>query len=190
MRVVWALVVLGVGFAVFLGIYGGRDTVKYDEDVAIVLGNGIVCGQDDQGEPNDVLGARLDKAVEYHERNPEAKIIVAGGNERNLCESEAAVMKKYLIRHNVREEIILLEDRSSSTAENLRFSREIMREQGLERAVIITSRSHMFRAAQNAERLGMAAKRLAAPEPWYRIPLVYGYEVVRTTWFWFEGRAE
>jgi uncharacterized SAM-binding protein YcdF (DUF218 family) len=182
-RLVWLVVMAAVAFAVFLGVEGGKNTVVYDEDVAIVLGGGIACGADEAARPKEVLKRRLDKAVEYHGKNPKAKIIVSGGNEKNKCETEAEVMKKYLIEHNVPENLILVEDRATSTEENFRFSREIMQANGLSHAVVITSRSHMYRAIRTAQRVGISAKQLAASEPWYIIPLNYGYEVFQTVMF-------
>jgi uncharacterized SAM-binding protein YcdF (DUF218 family) len=173
------LLIATIGFAIFLGVYGGRDTVKYDEEVAIVLGAEIFCSHDGDAQPSVVLQQRLEKAVEYHKKNPTAKIIVSGGNEKDVCDTEAAVMKKYLIEHNVPEDVVLVEDHATSTTENFELSRKIMQEQGLTRAVIITSRSHMFRAANTAQRVGISARHLAAAEPWYLWPLTYGYEVPR-----------
>lgn len=168
---------------VFLGIKGGENTVTYKEDVAIVLGGGIACGHNEEARPKEVLRRRLDKAVQYHIENPKAKIIVTGGNEKGECETEAAVMKKYLIERNVPEKLILLEDRATSTEENFRFSREIMQKNNLAYATVITSRSHMYRAMKTAQRVGVPAKQLASSEPWYLWPITYGYEALRTLAF-------
>ena len=177
------LFVAALGLAIFLGVYGGKDTVTYEEEVALVLGSSIFCSHDDEAYPSVVLKNRLDTAIEYHKKNPTAKIIVTGGNEKDLCESEAEVMKLYLTERDVPADLILIEDKSTSTTENFKFSREIMQQHNLNYAVIITSRSHMFRAERTAQRMGVTAKKLSAPEPWYMWPLVYGYETPRTMLF-------
>ena len=182
LRLIAVLAVAAIGFAVFLGVYGGKDTVTYQEEVAIVLGGGVLCNNDD-GRPNEVLRRRLDKTIEYHKQNPTAKIIVTGGDEKSDCGSEAIIMQKYLIEHNISEDIILVEDRATSTTENFRYAREIMQEQNLAYAVAITSRSHIFRAVQNAQRMGLSVQTLHATEPWYSLPFAYGYEVPRTLLF-------
>ena len=182
-RLIWLAVMSAIVFAVLLGIEGGKDTVTYEEDVAIVLGGGIACGQNGRAQPKEVLKRRLDKAVEYHQKNPTAKIIVSGGNEKEQCETEAEVMRIYLIEHNVPRNLILVEDQATSTEENFRFSREIMQKHNLAYATVITSHSHMFRAIRTAQLMGISAKRLGASEPWYLWPLTYGYEVPRTLMF-------
>ena len=71
--IAFGLVVI-LSFGSFLAGYGGRDTADYNEETVIVLGCGI------RGERVSVgLAKRLNKAAEYHEKNPDAMIIVSGG---------------------------------------------------------------------------------------------------------------
>ncbi len=55
--------IASLGFAVYLGWYGSQDTVSWDEDVAIVLGARVFCGNDHEPRPSETLLRRLDKAV-------------------------------------------------------------------------------------------------------------------------------
>ena len=63
-----------LGFGGFLSAYGRNDNACFDEKTIIVLGCGI------RGERVSVgLARRLDKAYLYHLENPDAVIIVSGG---------------------------------------------------------------------------------------------------------------
>jgi uncharacterized SAM-binding protein YcdF (DUF218 family) len=164
-------------FMAFLGIYGNIGSTGYDEDVVIVLGAGIRNEQ-----PGLVLAGRLDKAAEYHKKNPEAVIVVCGGLGAGETIAEAAVMKRYLTEKGVPKEQILLEDRSATTYENLKFAAELLdghfpRDFSYS-AVLITSDFHMFRAVRIAKQAGITAKRLGAPIKWYTIPANYSREVL------------
>ena len=73
-RVIALLVSLTLAVSLFLCIDGSIDTTSYSEDALIVLGGGV------KGEkPSPSLALRLDKAIEYHEKNPNAVIVVSGG---------------------------------------------------------------------------------------------------------------
>lgn len=75
-------------FVLFIGIYGQRDNVDYDEDAVIVLGAGI------RGDQVTLpLKLRLDKAVEYHKKNPNALIVVTGGQGFQETVTEAYAIK-------------------------------------------------------------------------------------------------
>jgi uncharacterized SAM-binding protein YcdF (DUF218 family) len=183
-KIIGLLLMAALVVATVLGVLGGHNTVNNREGVAIVLGAGFDCDISGRTEPRPVLKERLDQTIRYHRENPTAMIIVTGGNPRErLCTTEAAAMQNYLLMHGVPYQLILLEERATSTAENLEFAQEIMERRGLHNPVIITSRSHMFRASRTARRLGMNVNTLAASEPMRLWPLTYGREVPATVWF-------
>lgn len=92
-------IAVGVFFCSFLLFYGGYDTVGYDEDAVIVLGCGIRGDQ-----LSKTLKDRLDRAIEYHEKNPEAVIVVSGGQGPQEDIPEALAMERYLISRGIPEE--------------------------------------------------------------------------------------
>ena len=70
---------------------------------------------------------RLDKTIEYvNNQEKESKIIVSGGQGRGEDISEAQAMKKYLVNNGIKEELIIMENKSTSTNENLIFSKAII----------------------------------------------------------------
>lgn len=155
LRVVFVGVVLYSGIGVFAFTFGRNDTATFDEDVVIVLGAGV------RGEEiSRMLQNRLDAAIEYHARNPNAMIIVSGGLGNRAVISEAEAMARYLEANGVSRDIILLEDGSHSTYQNMRLSLEILDryfsdgENGV-RVVVITNDFHIYRAVMFTRIVGI-----------------------------------
>ncbi len=87
----------------------------------------IILGAQVRGEtPTLVLSARIRAAAEYLNDHPNAVAVASGGKGNGENISEAEAIRRGLIRLGIGEERILLEDRSTSTAENLRFSAEVI----------------------------------------------------------------
>ena len=133
-------------------------------DVLIVLGCGIRGSS-----PTLTLRYRLDRAAEYLYENPDAVVIVSGGqNEDEIC-SEASVMSAYLKARGIDSSRIILEDKSESTEENFRFSKRIIDEMpgGEKRTVFVTTRFHVYRSELVAAKQGLDAQGLPAKGVWY-----------------------
>lgn len=150
------LLLLGVGIAVvlssFLIIYGKSDNATYKEEALIVLG-AAVHGK----TPSRTLRHRLDKAVKYHAQNPNAIIVVSGGQGAQEDISEAEAMKTYLIENGVDANKIIKEDKSTSTTENFKFSKEILDKHFSNDYTVafVTNEYHIFRASLCAKRVGV-----------------------------------
>ncbi len=150
------LILSGIGVAVVLSsvlIIGGKnDTVTYSEDAIIVLG-AAVHGK----TPSRTLKYRLKKAVEYHKQNPYAIIIVSGGQGAQEDISEAEAMKTYLVENGVAANKIIKEDKSTSTSENFKFSKEILDKHFSSdySVAFITNEYHILRASLCAKRAGI-----------------------------------
>lgn len=149
------LLLSGIGIVIvlssFLIINGKNDTVTYSEDAIIVLG-AAVHGK----TPSRTLKNRLNKAVEYHTKNPDAIIVVSGGQGAQEDISEAEAMKIYLIENGVTPDKIIKEDKSTSTTENFKFSKEILDKHfsGDYSVAFITNEYHILRASLCAKRAG------------------------------------
>ncbi len=120
--------------------------VKY----AVVLGAGI------QGEePSSTLKRRLDKSIEYLNINPNTQIVASGGFGKGATVSEAEVMKRYFQAHGIDESRIIKEERSTTSDENLKYTKELLislNGEEIKNILIITSEYHMFRAKHMASR--------------------------------------
>ncbi len=168
-------------FGGFLAIYGRGDNATYTEQTVIVLGCGI------RGERVSVgLAKRLNKAAEYHEKNPEAMIIVSGGQGPQEDISEALAMKRYLVEKGIDERKIIMEDRSTSTITNFKYSHEIMLEYGLpeDSVVFVTNGYHVYRGAYYAKAEGLTVTHLGTDIIWYTIPMNYMREMLAVMKMW------
>ena len=152
-RTLGALVLLVL--AVFLGLEGlivsaARDDAAPGAEYVIILG-ARVNGQ----RPSLALQQRIDTACTYLLANPAAYAVASGGQGEEEEISEARAIAAGLVEQGVAPERILLEEQSTSTEENLRFTRELLGGEAKDREiVIVTSEFHLFRAKALARRLG------------------------------------
>lgn len=94
-------------------------------------------------EDTEPLAVMVDLARRY----PKAKIIFSGGSEgSDDSASEAAIVRGYFISFGISPDRILTEGRSQTTAENARFSAELLRPKPGSRWLLVTSGFHMPRA--------------------------------------------
>lgn len=132
------------------------------------------------------LRERLDAAVVYLEENPNSVCIVSGGKGAGETISEAECMYRYLIKKGIDADRLRKEDRSTSTRENLLFSKEILEAEGLGTEIAIaTSEYHEYRAGRVARSLGFSVGAVSGHTAWWLFPTffvreLYGiaYEVV------------
>ena len=140
----WLLTVLLVCLLLGCGL---TDTATYEEDAVIVLGAAI------HGEiPSGALRDRLAVAAAYHEENPDAVIVVSGGQGAQEDITEALAMERWLVAHGVNPEKILKEEHATSTRENFRFSKSLL-DQHLCKgytACFVTNEYHIFRSGSIA----------------------------------------
>ena len=116
----------------------------------------IVLGAQMREEgPSVVLRYRLETATEYLQEHPGVKCIVSGGRGANESVSEAEGMRDYLVSHGIETSRIILEDRSTDTSENLRFSQSLLPSPETQ-VGIITNNFHMYRAKGIAKKCGYA----------------------------------
>ncbi len=138
----------------------------------IVLGAAVY-----QDTPSLTLVRRLEGARDYMRRYPESVAIVSGGMGPGETVTEAEAMRDWLVRNGIAADRILLEDRSTSTDENLRFSFDIIRSRGDGpdgNVAIVSSPYHLFRAKSVARLQGVEAAGVAAP---------WGYPMVTLNYF-------
>jgi uncharacterized SAM-binding protein YcdF (DUF218 family) len=152
-----------------------NDKPKNSQTTVVVLGCQI------NGEtPSRMLKRRLDAAYDYLSENSDVKVIVSGGQGSDEVTSEADVMRKYLLQRGVEDSRIYMENKSTSTEENLRFSKEIIEKEGLcEKITIVTDGFHQLRADILAKQQGIESCNISAStEKWllptYWIREIYG----------------
>lgn len=107
-------------------------------------------------EPSNMLKSRLNAALEVLEDNPGAVCVVSGGKGSGEDISEAEAMRRYLVQNGISGERIFTEDRSVSTRENFRFSKEIFEELDISDGIVVaTNDFHQYRAEIYARQNGL-----------------------------------
>ena len=148
-----------IGFVVLISTAFNATIQNYDQiDYAIILGAGL-----EKDQVSERLKIRLDTAYAALKDN-DIPIIVSGGKGDGELISEAEAMKSYLINLGIEEKRIVLEDKSTSTYENLKFSSKLLRDQE-DKILIVTSDYHMFRAKMIGKRLGWEVEGVSAVNP-------------------------
>lgn len=173
-------VAVSIGFIFILlleGIiitYPKMNTSK--SDYILVLGAGLVNGKD----PSLILKARLDATLDLiNEYTNNSFIVVSGGQGSDESLSEAEAMKNYLVNKGIDEDIIIVEDKSSNTNENFRFSKEKIEKHSNKdvkdlNIKIVTTDFHAFRSRLLAKRAGYEnISNYSGPTVWYLVPVTY-----------------
>ena len=177
--------IVAYGVALFLGtclvaLLAARHVPSFPRDYLIILG----CGLRPDGTPTPLLAGRVDAARGFAERQVETGFdaptyVPSGGQGPDEVCSEAEAMGRYLEEHAV-EPRILLETRSTTTNENMAFSREIIDTDGGADAPVAfaTTNYHVLRGYVFAHEAGMMAEGIAAPTKLYFWPNAFLREFV------------
>lgn len=146
----------------------------------VVLGCGVYGVR-----PSLMLTERMDAAYDYLVENKDAVCILSGGQGDGENITEAECMYIYLTSKGIDKERLYIEDRSTSTRENLAFSREIIEKYGLNSQVaIVTNEFHEYRAGRIAETIGLEASPIPAPTAWWLFPTYYVRELYGILYEW------
>ena len=140
--------------------------VTHDKKYIIILG----CSVREDGLPGGVLRKRIETAVKFaHEQKRDTKklptLIFSGGKGDDEPISEAESMLKYTTSQKYEGKIIL-EDKSTTTHENFKFSKKKIKD--LEHVAFATTDFHIFRSGVFATKLGYKhIEGIGAKSPWY-----------------------
>jgi len=165
-----------------IGISGTKNTATFTEDCVLVLGGGI------KGEKIlPTLQYRLDKCIEYLQRNPKALIIVSGGHGPGETTTESAAMKHYLVSKGIDAGKIIEENQAENTRQNMQLAKTLMDEHfpsGNYSVACITSDFHAFRADKLSKKAGLTVSHYNARTAWYFYPAVYCRETLSIIKMW------
>ena len=170
LKVLGVFIVCGVLYCLIISCFMIHAAHKKPDDTPQAV---IVLGCKVRGTvPSLMLSRRIAAAKNVLEQNPEMIAVVSGGKGDQEDISEAACMRNELVRMGIAEERILMEDRSVSTSENLRFSKEILEKQGITGSLLIaTDGYHEMRAQYLAKREQLPdCYAVRAYTSWYLLP--------------------
>ncbi|MBR3018757.1 MAG: YdcF family protein [Clostridia bacterium] len=158
--------------AIYCTQYAARREPEYDQDFIVILG----CQIGKDGKPLPLLRGRIDRALEFYHRQLEqtgkqARFIPSGGKGGDEVISEAECMKNYLTEQGIDESIIYPETQSSTTLQNMVFSKKIADEHKENANILFsTTNYHVFRSGLFSAKAGMKAHGIGAKTKWYFWP--------------------
>lgn len=131
------------------------------------------------------LMERLQAAERYLKEHPQTVCILSGGQGSGEDISEAECMYRYLTEQGISPERLYLEDRSTSTRENMAFSRAIIEEEGFSTKVaIVTNEYHEYRASIIAGELDLEPSAVPASTALWLFPAYYVRELYGILYEW------
>lgn len=148
----------------------------------------IVLGSKVNGDrPSLMLKRRLNVARDYLKENPQSDVIVSGGQGEDEDYPEGEVMARYLVGEGIDPERIIIENRSTNTDENLRFSKELMPEDS-EGVIIVSDNYHQARARIIAKNIGIEPLYSLSSQATWGIALAYWFrDMGGVPLFWLKG---
>jgi len=147
---------------------------KYNQQYIIVHGSGLI-----NGKVPPLLASRVDKAIEFYNKQKKVsyapKLILSGGKGNDETISEAQAMMEYASLKGIPEEDILLEDKSETTMQNMKFSKEIMdnittADEKPYRCIFSTSNYHLLRTGIYARVAGLKIDGIGSKTALYYLP--------------------
>ena len=122
-------------------------------DAIVVLG----AAQYD-GRPSPVLKARLDHAVSLWDRHLAPRLVLTGGMGDGDTTSEAAVGRRYAVKHGVPDSVILMETRGRTTAESVQRVAAMLDSLSPREVILVSDPFHMLRLSILARRFGLSPR--------------------------------
>lgn len=128
-------------------------------DAIIVLGHRLLPGN----LPSEDLKRRIDRAVALWRETGAKLIMPCGGLTYERQRTEAEVMREMLVERGVPESIILLEDQSRITLENMLNAYALLGPD--KRVAVVSSDYHMDMALNDCRAVGLNAYGVGAETP-------------------------
>lgn len=150
----------------------GKFNPTYNKDFLIILG----CGIKKDGTLFPLIRGRVDRAIRFYKEQLEATgkeaiFVPSGGKGSDEIISEGEAMKRYLLEQGIPEEKIMAETNSTTTLENMKFSKELIdRVKPDANVAFSTTRYHVFRGGMFAREVGMHASGMGSKTKWYFWP--------------------
>ena len=153
----------------YCNIRAAKHIPDYDKDFVIILGSKI----NKDGTLTPLLKGRVDKAIEFGNKqyeltNKKIVYIPSGGKGNDEIISEAEAIKNYLLEKGINENDIIIEDKSTSTIQNMKYSKDKI--DGLNKDAKIsfsTTNYHVFRSGVIANEQGIDVEGMGSKTKWY-----------------------
>lgn len=153
----------------YCNIMAARHEPDFDKDFVIIFGAKIK----DDGTLTPIVKARVDKAIEFAKKQKEKSnksiiFVPSGGQGSDEVMAEAEAMKNYLVQNGISENNIIIENKSTSTRQNIKFSKELIDLKQRDGNIIFsTTNYHVFRSGVIANDEGIDCEGIGSTTKWY-----------------------
>lgn len=182
-RIICIMLILGIIAAAVTAIFiirGAFPAQPADCEYIVVLGAGV------RGTvPSLSLQERINAAYDYLLSHPNTIAVLSGGQGPGEDITEAACIYRELTNKGIEGSRLLIEDKSASTIENLRFSLALLEETLGKRPTrigIISSEYHLFRASLFAKELQVESCGIPAKTSWFALKVNYFLREIVAVW--------
>ncbi|MGM9604405.1 MAG: YdcF family protein, partial [Faecousia sp.] len=161
-------------------IQASSGTPGEEAEYLVVLGAKV---RDDG--PSVSLWDRIYAAAEYLESHEDVIAIVSGGQGQDEPITEAQSMYDELVKLGIDESRVWMEDKATSTDENMRFSLDLIEEKTgsrPEKLAILSSEYHLYRSGLMAEKLGI--EFVGVPAKTSRLPQLINHAMREVAGVW------
>lgn len=174
---------IGLTVVIVTGCFVGRECLGDPDvqcDYVVVLGAGL-----HGSTPSLSLRSRLDATYEYLNAHPDIQCIVSGGQGPGEDITEAQCMYNELVSMGIDPTRIWMENRSTSTQQNLRYSLDLIEQytgQRPECINLLSNEYHLLRAKMFAKNEGVAAYGVPAKTPYISLFINYFLREIAGVW--------
>lgn len=170
--IIFALLFL-IATATIMAVYANKK--PSEQSTLVVLGCKV-----NGSSPSLMLSRRISAAYDYLAENENAVCVLSGGKGYNEGISEAECMYNELVKRGIDSNRLYLEDKSTTTYENLLFSYKIIKENGLNESIAVaTDGFHQLRASMIADKLNISfSGAVSADTPLFLFGTYFTREIV------------
>lgn len=155
-----AITTLAIYDASTIVFYPQMNKLSCQADTILVMGAAQY-----NGVPSPAFQRRLDKALDLYKQGCGSSLIVTGGAQVGDNYSEGITGAAYLYGFGVPKKDLLSETKSTTSYENLAFSKALSGERNL---TIVTDDLHAYRTSYLAKRLGYSSELATVHAPYRR----------------------
>lgn len=157
---------------------------RTEYDAGVILGAAVWS----RDKPSPVLRERIRTGYDLLKNGTIEFIVLTGANAPNEL-TEAEVAKRELLKLGADPTRIVLEENTSSTAEQILFIRDELTKQGWKSFVIISDQFHLKRALEICAFNGIEANGIASESPLgpYNLSIYYLRESAALILYWMFG---
>ncbi|MER1998617.1 MAG: YdcF family protein, partial [Lysinibacillus sp.] len=154
----------------------------YKPEYIIVLGSGLIG---DRVPP--LLASRIREGVkQYKKYGRKPLLIMSGGQGSDELVSEGAAMRKFAIEEcGLKPQEVITEEKSTTTLENLQFSKQILKDRGITGGGFIVSNNyHALRAGFYVKEAGLRAIGIGSKTALFYLPNAFMREFIAITFMY------